>query len=128
MKNTHGADFHPNLVVPSNAKIISKGTNPNEEAYSGFQGTRLESELRKLQVDTIVVGGLATDYCVKNTVLDGLESGFQVRVLKDCIKGVNLKRTDSAVSLRHMRAKGADMTSSRDVSKLLRRVTLLRSS
>ena len=126
--NTHGAAFHPQLLLPKNARTVSKATGPDEEAYSGFQGTDLEDELRKHQVEALVVGGLATDYCVKNTVLDGLKSGFRVRVLKDCVKGVNLKKTDSAVSLRQMRDKGADMTSSREVSKLLRRVPLLSSS
>ncbi len=128
VKDTLGAAFHPKLRLLRNGKIISKATRADEEAYSGFQGTDLETQLRNLHVDTLVVGGLATDYCVKNTVLDGLASGFRVMVLKDCVKGVNLKKTDSAASLRQMRAKGAELTRSGEILKLLERVTVLSSS
>jgi nicotinamidase/pyrazinamidase len=128
VKNTSGAAFHPNLRVPKNAKILSKATSADEEAYSGFKGTTLATELRKSGVDTFVIGGLATDYCIKNTVFDGLELGFRVSVLKDCVKGVNLKKTDAAASLRQMRVKGAEMTTSQEVSTLLGRVTVMSSS
>ncbi len=128
VKNTLGAAFHSDLRVPRNGKTISKATRASEEAYSGFQGTDLENQLRNLHVDTVVVGGLATDYCVKNTVLDGLKSGFRVMVLKYCVKGVNIKKSDSQNSLLQMHARGAVMISSREISKLLGRVTVLSSS
>lgn len=128
MKNTWGAAFHSNLKLSRRRKIISKGTRPEAEAYSGFQGTDLEHDLKLHDVDVLVVGGLATDYCVKNTVLDGLRAGFDVLVLKDCIRGVNLRRSDSAEALREMKAGGAIISSSPEVPNLLKRVTVLSSS
>ncbi len=129
VKNTTGAEFHPKLKVPPNARIISKATKPDEDAYSGFQGTDLSGKLRRLGVTQLILGGLATDYCVKNTVLDALREGFGVRVLKDCVRGVEVKRGDSAAALRDMLTNGAAMTESREVPRMLhRRVTVMSSS
>ncbi len=112
VKGQPGARFHPKLIVPAGATIISKGTRPKIEAYSGFQGTTLAERLRGLGVGGIVVGGLATDYCVKNTVIDGLKEGFCVAVLADCVRGVNLRKGDSAEALKLMVGDGAVKTSS----------------
>jgi nicotinamidase/pyrazinamidase len=71
-------------------------------------------------VKELYVVGLATDYCVKNTVLDGISNGFKVNVVSDCVKGVNLKPTDSANAFRAMVAKGATKTTSGDVIKKIR--------
>ncbi len=129
VKNTTGAEFHPRLKVPRNARIISKATKSDEDAYSGFQGTDLSGRLKRLGVTQLILGGLATDYCVKNTVLDALRDGFGVSVLKDCVKGVEVKRGDSAAALRDMLANGATIIESREVPKMLhRRVTVMSSS
>jgi nicotinamidase/pyrazinamidase len=112
VQNTPGASFHPSLAIPPGAKVIDKGTLQAEDAYSGFQGTDLARELRDLHVKRIYVAGLATDYCVKNTVLDGAKQGFDTYVITDCVKGVNLKRTDSANALRTMLSRGARQTTS----------------
>ena len=69
--------------------IINKGDRPEFDAYSGFQGTILEDLLRERGVKRIFVGGLATDYCVLNTVLGGLNLGFQVFWLADASKGIS---------------------------------------
>ncbi len=107
VKGTSGAQFHPMLELPGDAFVISKATSADKEAYSGFQGTDLERRLRRLGVERVYVCGLATEYCVKNTVLDALTLGFEVRVVVDCIRGVNLKRTDSANAVRSMFSAGA---------------------
>jgi nicotinamidase/pyrazinamidase len=120
VQNTPGASFHPSLAVPTDAKVIDKGTLQGEDAYSGFQGTDLAHELRHLHVKEIYVAGLATDYCVKNTVLDGAAKGFETYVIADCVKGVNLKRTDSANALRTMLSRGAVQTTSGRLAKSLR--------
>jgi nicotinamidase/pyrazinamidase len=119
VQNTPGATFHPSLTVPADAQVIDKGTLQAEDAYSGFQGTDLARKLHDLHVNRIYVVGLATDYCVKNTVLDGAARGFETFVVTDCVKGVNLKRTDSATALRAMLARGARRTSSGGVMKSL---------
>jgi nicotinamidase/pyrazinamidase len=112
IQNTPGAAFHPSLAIPTHAEVIEKGTLQAEDAYSGFQGTDLARKLHDLRVNQIYVAGLATDYCVKNTVLDGVAQGFVTFVITDCVKGVNLKRTDSSAALRTMRSRGARQTTS----------------
>ncbi len=107
VQNTPGASFHPLLEVPSGAEVIDKGTLRTDDTYSNFQGTDLAQRLRSLQVERIYVVGLATDYCVKNTAIDGVREGFETYVITDCVKGVNLRRTDSATALRTMVSRGA---------------------
>ncbi|HVC26998.1 MAG TPA: nicotinamidase [Nitrososphaerales archaeon] len=125
VRNTPGAGFHPSLAVPALAEVIDKGTLQGEDAYSGFQGTDLAQRLLGLHVKQIYVAGLATDYCVKNTVLDGAAQGFETYVITDCVKGVNLKRTDSATALRTMLSRGGrPTTSGRLVKSLWLRATV----
>ncbi len=121
VRNSRGAGFHPDLHVPKNALVVSKATEPDKEAYSGFQGTDLSSTLKRMGVTELFVGGLATDYCVKNTVGDALEEGFLVNVLTDCVRGVNLKRTESAKALRWMKVRGAKERVSENVLKSINR-------
>lgn len=112
VKGTSGARFHPNLEITRGARIISKATTQDFEAYSAFQGTNLEKQLKSLGVDDVVLGGLTTDYCVKESSIDGLKAGFRVAVLKDCIKGVELKKGDSAAALKEVRKRGATLLTS----------------
>ena len=88
VQNTPGAQFANGLKLPPEVFIINKGDCPEFDAYSGFQGTLLKDLLRERGVKRIFVGGLATDYCVLNTVLGGLNLGFQVFWLKDASKGI----------------------------------------
>lgn len=104
---TSGAEFDPRLALPERAVVISKATHPDADAYSGFQGTDLAARLRSLGVSRLFVGGLATDYCVLNTVLDGLSNDFEVVVLSEAIRPVNVTPDDGARAEQDMRAKGA---------------------
>jgi nicotinamidase/pyrazinamidase len=86
--------------------------SPDEEGYSGFdgrdgRGIELADLLRRLGVERIYVGGLATDYCVKHTVLDGVKHGFQVVLLEDASRGVNLKPGDAERAVAEMVQAGA---------------------
>ncbi len=112
VQGSPGAKFHPKLHVPSDAEVISKGDRPSKEAYSGFQGTNLRAQLKRLGVDELLVGGLATDYCVKETALDGLRAGFSVGVLKDCVRAVDVNPGDGARALAEVRKAGARLTTS----------------
>lgn len=103
---TWGADFHPALDSSRLQVIVSKATKPDQEAYSGFQGTSLADILREFGVQRVVVGGLATDYCVKATALDARREGFDVIVLEDAIRGVEVKPGDSDRALDEMRQAG----------------------
>lgn len=108
IQNTKGAEFHPQLALPKDVKIISKGTNPDREAYSGFEGTNLSSLLKEQGIKTLFIGGLATDYCVKATVLDALREGFHVVFLEDASKGVDINKGDSERAIKIMMEKGAE--------------------
>lgn len=112
VQGSPGAEFHPGLCVPPDAVVISKGDRPSEEAYSGFQGTDLEARLKKLGVAELFIGGLATDYCVKETALDALRGGFSVEVLEDCIRPVDVRPGDGAKALLEMQKAGAGLTTS----------------
>ncbi|MDG6920338.1 MAG: bifunctional nicotinamidase/pyrazinamidase [Nitrososphaerota archaeon] len=129
IKNTEGAKFHPSLNVPAGAVIISKAIRRDSEAYSGFQGTKLAERLRSLEVKDLYVLGLATDYCVKDTVLDGLAEGFRVFLVSDGVRGVNLSPTDSSNAIKTMISKGArSVTSDAIIRERLRRVAVSSSS
>lgn len=107
VQRTDGAKFHPALKLPEGTQIVSKGSDPDREAYSGFEGTDLERLLRDRGVKRVFIGGLATDYCVKNTVLDGLRAGFDVVLLEDASRGVNVRPKDSEEAVEEMMKKGA---------------------
>ena len=94
IQDTHGAMFHPELFVHLDVVIISKATDPSVDTYSGFQGTRLNEILKEHKIQTLWIGGLATDYCVKSTVLDAIKSGFKVLFLDDGSRGVDANPGD----------------------------------
>lgn len=113
VQGTEGGKFHPALALPQSASIVSKGISPDADSYSGFEATDAEGvglaqRLRGLGVERLFVGGLATDYCVKFTVLDALKEGFKVTLLEDAIRGVNLHADDSEQAIDAMVRAGAD--------------------
>jgi nicotinamidase/pyrazinamidase len=119
VKGTKGAEFHPDLKITPDAVIVSKGYDPSVEAYSGFQGTDLEERLKESGVDELFIGGLATDYCVKETVLDARRAGFRVEVLEDCVRAVDAKPGDGVRALADMKKAGAALTTSATALKRL---------
>ena len=103
-----GAGFAPDLRLPAEkVTVISKGTRQDKDAYSGFEGTDLAERLRSAGVQRLFIGGLATDYCVLNTVRDALREGFAVRLLMDAIRAVNVQPDDGARAIAEMRRQGA---------------------
>ncbi len=105
--NSEGAAFAPNLQLAANATVISKATRADKDAYSGFEGTDLNERLTNAGVARVFVGGLATDYCVLNTVKDALNANFEVILLTDAIRAVNVQPGDGDKALDEMRALGA---------------------
>lgn len=103
-----GAEFADDLELDDDVTIISKATEVEKDAYSGFQGTDLTKRLRSQKVKRLFIGGLATDYCVVNTVKDGLKEGFEVLLLKDGIRGVDVNAGDSAKAVDEMHELGAE--------------------
>ena len=116
LQGTKGAEFRSDLRLPAGAVIVTTGAAPDEDGYSGFdgrgEGGTLEEMLRKAGVERIFVGGLATDYCVKHTVLDGLKRGFKVVWLEDASRGVDVTPGDSARAAAEMIAGGAKKAAS----------------
>ncbi len=108
VQNTEGAMFHPDLKLPSEAKIISKAMDPSKESYSGFDDTELADKLKQQGAKRVFVGGLATDYCVKNTVLDARKLGLEVVLLLDAIRGINAEPDDAVRAIANMVKSGAD--------------------
>ncbi len=104
---TKGAEFHPDFHLPSSTIVISKATDTKKEAYSAFEGTTLDERLRKTGVKRLFIGGLATDYCVLNTVRDAIKRGYAVCFLMDGIRAVNLKPDDGRKAEEEMILLGA---------------------
>jgi nicotinamidase/pyrazinamidase len=116
VRNTDGAGFHKDLQLPASATVISKGQDPDGPGYSALEGYTSEgrtflSDLRERQIGHLYIGGLATDYCVKHSVLDALRLGFEVTVLADAIAGVDVQPGDSTRAIDDMRRAGAEILS-----------------
>jgi len=111
IRETPGAAFNPAIQMPDSAVVISKTTTQEKGAYSGFEGTDLAGRPRQAVVSSLVVAGLATDVCVKNTVFDGLEEGFDVTVVREAISGVEAQPGDSDKAMQEMVDKGARLVS-----------------
>jgi len=119
VQNSEGAKFHPDLRI-NNAVIISKGTNPDENGYSAFDGKTengltLARLLKLNKISEIYVGGLATDYCVRASVLDATELMYCVVFLRDACRAVNLKPDDEEKAIRAMQNVGVVITDTGDV-------------
>jgi nicotinamidase/pyrazinamidase len=110
---TPGASFPAALGLPAGTNIVSKAEQRDRDAYSGFAGTELESRLRAAGVQRVFVGGLATDYCVLQTVLDARRLGFDVVVLTDAVAAVDVQAGDGDAALVQMREAGAMLVASR---------------
>ena len=114
--DTWGAEFHPNLIV--DGPVVRKGTG-GEDGYSGFtmkdpesdatMPTGLAGQLERWGITKVVVCGLATDYCVKATALDGLGEGYEVTLLEDGVRAVNLEPNDGVDAVAAMTAAGCHL-------------------
>jgi nicotinamidase/pyrazinamidase len=116
VQGTHGAEYHPDLELPPETVHVVKGLGAEEDAYSVFQGhdatgRSLATVLGEHGIRKLYVGGLATDYCVRFTVLDALKAGLEVVVLEDAVRGVNVEPGDADRALEEMRAAGAVLSS-----------------
>jgi nicotinamidase/pyrazinamidase len=104
---SHGSLPPPSFQAPSSAVIIYKAIDANQEAYSAFEGTPLHRHLQALGVRRLFIGGLATDYCVLNTVKDARALGYEVCLLRDAIRAVNVHPDDGRQAEQHMLELGA---------------------
>lgn len=107
IQNTFGAQFHSELHLPPQTIIISKGVNPEENGYSAFEGRNshgqfLKEILDEKKIGSLWIGGLATEYCVKTTAIDGQKAGLKVFILLDALQGINLSPLDSQNAIEEM--------------------------
>lgn len=114
VQGTPGAAFHPDLQLPAETVVVTKGDVSDREGYSSFDGRTadgrsLADALRDRHIDTVYVAGLTTEYCVKQTALDALREGFHVRVLADAISGIEATPGDSARALSEVAGAGAQV-------------------
>lgn len=120
VQETEGSRFHPDLRLPPGTIIVYKGMDPDRDDYSAFhardsRGVGLEPLLAELRVKHLYVAGLATDYCVRESVLEALRLGFGVTVVGDAVRGVDLTAGDSERALAEMAAAGAVIVPSEEV-------------
>jgi nicotinamidase/pyrazinamidase len=104
---TPGAEFAAELALPDDAVVISKADTAGADAYSAFSGTTLAQQLRERGVTRVTVCGLATDYCVLNTVTDALEEGLDTLVVPEAMRAVDVQPGDGSRALDRMVARGA---------------------
>lgn len=112
---SRGAQFAGALQMPASANVISKATTPGKDSYSGFEDTDLDAQLRALRVRRLFVGGLATDYCVLNTVRDALRLGYAVVLLTDACGALDVNPGDGRRALDEMQRLGARLVESADL-------------
>ena len=122
VQGSPGADFHPDLDADAASLILRKGMSAALDSYSAFfendrvTPTGLDGWLRAVGVSELYVAGLATDFCVLYTVLDGLRLGYKVLVVEDAIRGVDVPPGGSARAVDAMRREGASFVDSRSLS------------
>lgn len=126
VQGSKGAEFHPDLRLSSDLIVLSKGKNPKRDDYSAFHGTTddhipLIRCLHDRKITRLFVGGLATDYCVKETVLEGLREGFSVTLLEDAVAGVDMTPGDSEKAIAEMTETGGDASTFEKVRELFGR-------
>jgi nicotinamidase/pyrazinamidase len=109
VQDSPGAEFAEALRLPDDTMLISKGTKRDAEAYSGFDGTDLARRLNDANVTRVFIGGLATDYCVLATTRDAISAGFEVFVLRDAIRAVNVEAGDGGRAVDEMCGLGASL-------------------
>lgn len=111
VQNTPGAEFV--VELPPDAVIISKATDPDKEAYSGFEGTELDKILRERGVKRVYVCGVATEYCVKATAMDAIRLGYETYILQDAVKGI--RPEDEEKALEELQKAGAKLVECSDL-------------
>jgi nicotinamidase/pyrazinamidase len=116
LARTEGARFSPLLDTDQIDDVISKGTDPQTDGYSGFAGTDLAEKLHQHGITRVFVAGLATDYCVRATALDARDAGFGVVVLDDAIAGIDATPGDTQRALDEMRSRGVRIADSGEIA------------
>jgi len=123
VQGTAGAQFHPALKLPPDAIIVNKGDDPQRHGYSAFEGHTSEGktlleDLRARHITRVYIAGIATDYCVRQSALDALRAGLEVRVLPDAIAGIDVRPGDAQRALDEISAAGAELVPTLDAERV----------
>lgn len=114
VRYSEGAAYHPDLNTDKIDIHLYKGTGNKDDGYSAFEATNLSLDelLKNKQVDELYIGGLATDYCVKNTTIDAARKGYTTYLIRDATEGVNLQEGDVKKAVEEMQKAGAQVITS----------------
>jgi nicotinamidase/pyrazinamidase len=113
VQGTEGAQLHPDLDRSRVDEVIDKGQERGLDGYSAFENTGFEQRLRKLEIDSLTIGGLAANICVRSTALDARNRGFEVKLATDATRGVDIENRDTERAISEMQAAGVQcMTTS----------------
>ncbi len=117
VRNTFGAQFHPDLDTSGIDKIISKGTGNRDDGYSAFETEELDlaAFLRQKGMDELYFTGLATEYCVKASAMDAVRKGFKTFVITDAVRGIDVYPGDIDKALKEMEKAGIELITSKEV-------------
>ena len=119
VRDTQGAEFHPELNAAKIDKVFLKGTDDKDDGYSAFEATNdnLEEYLRENKVKEVYVTGLVTEYCVKQTVLEALRQGFETYLIEDAVQGICAYPNDVPLAKAEMEKAGASFITADKVRK-----------
>lgn len=115
VQRSEGAELHASLDRSAIDELVDKGDEPGIEGYSAFDETDFEQRLRDRGIDSLVVAGLATNVCVRSTVLEARELGFDVTVVEDATRGIDLEPGDTKRAVREMEGAGVRIASSQSL-------------
>jgi nicotinamidase/pyrazinamidase len=116
VQGSPGAELAPGLDRSLIDEMVDVGDEPNVEGYSAFDGSDFEKRLRERGVDSLVIGGLATDYCVRATALDARRHGFGVKVVTDAVRGIEASPGDVEAALEEMEEAGVRLVTSDELA------------
>lgn len=117
--NSGGAEFHPGLDSTRIEQVFLKGTGDRDDGYSAYEATNLDLSkyLKEKGISELYVTGLATDYCVRASVLDSVKRGFKTFVVTDAVAAVNVQPNDGAKALEEMKMAGVKLVTADEVLK-----------
>lgn len=115
VKGTHGAELHPALAETSLDAVVDAGRGRDDEGFSKFEKSPLASILRERGVDEVYICGLATDYCVRASALAACQEGFNVTVVEDAVRAIDVQPGDGQRALEELTAAGAQLATSDEI-------------
>ncbi len=143
VQNTPGAEFHPQLLVPSSARVITKGYSKKDDGYSPFEGVYIRNndwptsfQALLWTTDDLYIGGLTIEYCVRAVALDAVKLGYRVFLMTDACRAVNInnpndpkrKTTEVESMMNHMTARGIPITDGNIAIEEMRRAGVVTTS